>query len=72
MIGPVTQQVIDQILSEVKREETQEKIKKSLLDPILKYLQAKIFPYLQFLGLLMAVMIILLVTILYLVWKKRT
>lgn len=72
MLGPVTQQAINQILQEVKKEETQEKIKTSVLDPILGYLQARVFTYLQFMGILMAVIIILLVTIIYLVWRKRT
>lgn len=71
MIGPMTQEIINQIIMEIKKEETQEKIRTSLLDPVLGYLQAKVFTYLQFLGLLMAIMIILLVSIFYyLIFKK--
>lgn len=71
MIGPMTQELIDQFLAEVTKDETQDKIKKSLLDPVLRYLSGRVFTYLQFLGLLMAIMIILLVTILYLILRKR-
>lgn len=71
MLGPVTKELFDTIASEFKKEETQEKIKTAFLDPVLGYLQAKVFTYLQFLGLLMAIMIILLIVILVMIWKKK-
>ena len=57
-------------LEQRKKKETQEKIQTTFLDPVLDYLKAKVFAYLQFLGLLMAIMIILLMRILYLIWHK--
>jgi hypothetical protein len=66
VLGPITQGFIDQCIVEFKKEENQNKIKASIVDPLTDYFQAKIFRYVQFLGLIMGIMILLLVTILFL------
>jgi len=72
MLGPLTEQFIDQLIGEVKKEENQDKIKNGVVDPLIKYLHSKVYTYLQFLGILMGIMILLLILILYIVWKRRT
>jgi len=71
VLGPITQELIDQVIAEIKKEETQIKIRTSLVDPLIKYLHSKVYTYLQFLGLLMGIMIFLLFIILYMVWNRR-
>lgn len=71
MIGPITQELIDQIITEIKKDETQEKIRTGVVDPLIRYLHSKVFTYLQFLGLLMGIMIFLLLLILYMIWKRK-
>lgn len=72
VLGPVTQDLIDQVLSEIKKEENQNKIKDSLVDPLIGYLHSKVFTYLQFLGLLMGLMILLLIVLVCLSIKQRS
>lgn len=71
MLGPITEQFIDQLIGEVKKEPNQQKIKDGLVDPLIKYLHSKVYNYLQFLGILMGIMILLLILILYIVWQRR-
>lgn len=71
MIGPVTAELIDQVTSELRKNENQTKIRDTLVDPLVQYLHSKIFNYLQFLGLLIGIMIALLVIILFMVWKRK-
>lgn len=71
MLGPITQELIDQVISEIKKEETQIKLRTSLFDPLINYLQSKVYTYLQFLGFLMGFIIFLLLIILYMVWNRQ-
>lgn len=70
MLGPITQELLDQLVSEFKKEETQHKVKSNFVDPLIAYLHSKVYTYLQFLGVLMGLIILLLLIILYKVWKK--
>jgi hypothetical protein len=72
MLGPMTEQLIDQLLTEIKKDETQEKIKCGVVDPLIQYLHSKVYNYLQFLGVLMGLMILLLLLILYYVWSRNS
>lgn len=65
MLGPITKELIDQVIEEIKKEETQFKIRSTLFDPLITYLQSKVYTYLQFLGFLMGFIIIILLIILY-------
>lgn len=71
MLGPITQELIDQVITEVRKEENQQKLKNGVIDPLISYLHSRVYTYLQFLGALMGIMILLLILILYLVWRKR-
>jgi len=68
----MTNELFSQISEEFQRPETKQKIQNTLFDPLLSYIHSKVVIYLQFLGLLMALMIILLVTILYIVARPKT
>jgi len=69
MLGPITQDLLDQVVTEFRKEETQRKLIDGLIDPLIKYLHSKVYNYLQFLALLMGLIILLLLLILYKVWK---
>lgn len=70
-MGPLTNELFTQISNEFKKPETQEQIQTILFDPLIGYIYSRVVIYLQFLGLLMALMIILLVTILYLIIRQK-
>ena len=70
MLGPVTQGLFDQLLCELNKENNQDRIKMALVDPLVAYIHAKIYTYLQFLGILMGLIIILLVIIVCLNVKR--
>lgn len=72
MLGPMTEQLIEQLINEIKKDETQEKIRGGVVDPLIQYLHSKVYNYLQFLGLLMGLMILLLLLILYNVWTRNS
>lgn len=71
LLGPVTDEIFTQVSEEFQKPEIQEKIQNILFDPLIGFIYSRVVRYLQFLGLLMALMIILLVTILYLVIKQK-
>tara|TARA_R100001163_G_C4920208_1_gene100777 strand:+ start:256 stop:474 length:219 start_codon:yes stop_codon:yes gene_type:complete len=72
MIGPLTQELLDQVLKEIKKDENQVKLKNGIVDPMIQYLHTLVYNYLQFLGILMGMIIFLLVLILFLVWKRKS
>jgi len=61
MLGPITQELFDQVFSQIKHPETQAKMEQHVIDPIIAYLHRRVRPYLQFLGLLMGIIIFLLI-----------
>lgn len=71
MLGPVTDELLEQISQELQKEEVQDKIRISVIDPLIKYLQSKLYTYLQFLAILIGIIIFLLVVILFLIWKRN-
>lgn len=70
-MGPLTDDILSQISNEFRKPEIQERIQTVLFDPLIGYIYSRVVRYLQFLGLLMALMIILLVTILYLIIRRK-
>jgi hypothetical protein len=71
MLGPVTQEFLDKLVDEFNSDEVQHKIKGSVLEPLFTYIHSKIYTYLQFIGLLMGLIILLLVIIICLQLKFR-
>lgn len=71
MLGPITEELFSKISEEIKKEENQDKIKECLLEPLIKYLQSKVYTYLQFLGLLIGIIILLLILNIWLVLKMK-
>ncbi len=71
MLGTLTTDLINQVTAELKKEENQSKLRESLLDPIMEYLHSKVYTYLQFLGFLIGLIILLLIINVYLVLKYR-
>ena len=71
MLGPMTNKLLDHIVAEVKKEEVQNKIKAGVFDPLFSYIQARIYTYLQYLGLLIGLIILLLLVIIVLLLKYK-
>ena len=46
MFGPITNSVIDGVISEIKKKKTKEKIMKNIVDPLLCDLTTRYYPYL--------------------------
>ena len=70
VLGPATQEILDQIVGEINKPENQDKIKNGMVDPLINYLHSKVFVYLQFLGGLMGLIILLLVMLICIQYKK--
>lgn len=70
VLGPLTNEIFENILNELKKDEIKNKINICLLDPILEYMKSRLFPYLQFLGILIGFIIVLLLVILIVILRK--
>jgi hypothetical protein len=70
MLGPITKELFDQVMNQVKHPETQAKMEEHLIDPMIAYLHSKVRPYLQFLGLLMGIIIFLLILSIFINLKR--
>lgn len=63
-IGPVTNAVIDSIIKELKKKQTKEKVMNCIIDPLLRDMSSRYYPYFMMIIVVMLVIIILLVSIL--------
>ena len=63
-IGPITDSIIDCLIKEVKKKETKEKIMQNIIDPLLKDMSSRYYPYFMMIIVIMLIVIILLVIIL--------
>lgn len=70
VLGPMTNELFNQFIEEIKKEEFQEKIHTFLVDPVIEYMRCKLFSYLQFLGILISIIILLLLIILIILIRK--
>lgn len=64
IVGPVTDAVINNIIKELKKKETKEKIMKNIIDPFLCDLSSRYFPYLLTIIITLLLIVILLVALL--------
>lgn len=63
-VGPVTDAVINNIIKELKKKETKEKIMKNIIDPLLYDLSSRYYPYLLTIIITLLLIVILLVALL--------
>ncbi len=69
-IGPLTNTIIEGISNEITKNDTQDKIYKSILNPVLCKINRRYMPYFIFFILLLLVIIILLTVIIVVLCKK--
>lgn len=70
-IGPITNSMIDALSVELKKENTQEKITKNIIDPIMKKLFCRYSPYFITITVILLVNVILLILILILLTLRK-
>ena len=70
-IGPMTNSFIDKITSEVKKKKTKEKIMKGIVDPLLRDISTRYYPYLITITSILVIIIILLIAILILLALQK-
>lgn len=63
-IGPITDSVIEGIIKELKKKETKEKVMKHIIDPLLRDMSSRYYPYFIMMIVILLIIIILLVSIL--------
>lgn len=63
-IGPLTNTIIDCVIKELKKKQTKEKVMNNIVDPLLRDMSSRYYPYFMMIIVVMLVIIILLVSIL--------
>jgi hypothetical protein len=63
-IGPITNSIIDNVVQELNKKETKEKIMLEIIDPLIKDMSSRYYPYFMIIIIIMLIVIILLVAIL--------
>jgi hypothetical protein len=71
-IGPITNGFIDKITNEVKKKKTKEKIMNGIIDPLLKDISTRYYPYLITITSILVVIILLLIAILILLVFQKS
>lgn len=67
----IASQSIDMCISEFEKEQNQVKLKKHILNPIIKYIGKEIWPYIIITTVLLVFLFILLIVILYYIIKVK-
>lgn len=63
-IGPVTDAAINCVIKELKKKETKEKVMEHIIDPLLRDMSSRYYPYFMMVIVILLIIIILLVSIL--------
>jgi hypothetical protein len=63
-VGPVTNAIIDSVIKEIKKKNNKEKIMTNIIDPLVRDMSSRYYPYFIMLIIVMLIIIILLVSIL--------
>jgi len=63
-IGPITDSVIEGIIRELKKKEVKEKVMKNVIDPLIRDMASRYYPYFMMIIVILLIIIILLVSIL--------
>jgi uncharacterized membrane protein len=66
-IGPMTENLLNKVIKEVNKKKTKNKIMRDVIDPLLKDLFDRYYPYFITITSVLAVIIILLISILVLI-----
>jgi len=69
-IGPITSEIIDSCVAEVRKDENMNKIKSGVLDPLIDHIVFRIQPYIMITTLTFVLIICLSIAILYLILRS--
>lgn len=64
-IGPLTDDIINNFIRELKKKKHRDKIMKNIIDPLLTDINSKYYPYLMMLTIFLVMIIILLILLLF-------
>lgn len=70
-VGPITETLLNKCIKEINKKKTKEKIMKGVIDPLLKDLTDRYYPYFITITSVLIVIIILLISILVLVVVQK-
>lgn len=70
-IGQMTDAIINQIILELNKKETKEKINANILHPMIDKINKKIYPYFLTFSVLIILILIFIIIILYILVKKK-
>jgi hypothetical protein len=70
-VGPFTNGIIDDVIKEIKKKKTKEKIMKHIIDPLLCDLSTRYYPHFITITTILIVIILLLISILIMVVLQR-
>ena len=70
IIKNLTNQILDQAILELKKEENVSKIRKEIINPIIHYSIERIYPYIIFKGALFILTLLIAIVILIILLKK--
>lgn len=70
-IGPITETILNKAIKEINKKKTKEKIMRGVIDPLLKDLSNRYYPYFITITSVLIVIIILLISILVLLVIQR-
>lgn len=71
IIGQASQQIIDKIVNEVKKEENQDKIKYNVIDPCVNYIVNRLYPYIVITSVIFILTFLMALIILLIIVKKN-
>lgn len=70
MLGPFTQELIEKLVFEFKREKNQEQIKTYIVDPIICYVLDRLYPYIFFTAIVFILLLLIMLSTLFLIIRK--
>lgn len=70
MLGDLTNELIEYMIAEFKKEDNKKKIKDNILDPIVSYFHEKLWPYIIITCAIFVLLFVLLLSVLYFILNK--
>ena len=71
MIGKFTDELVQKIIFELKKEETQEQFRTHLLDPAICYVMDRLYPYIFITSAIFILLLLVAISILFLIIKTN-
>ena len=70
MLGKFTDEIIKQIIEEIKKDENQKQIKLNIVDPLVYHILDKLYPYILVTSAIFVLILLIALSILFLVINK--